>query len=814
MRMVTAILVHCIFVGCSSPGPAVSGREPSAQNGRQNHLDLSRIQGLVHAKYPARNSNANCHAAAEVGAGILTVLLSLPQENCFQEVKSPEAGDIGFLIDSEGALEKSYHSFVFVDSTQIFQKADPGWNVNPFELVSVGDSVNVQDFFRSHYPQYGKLQLKWGRYVPSNRCYLTRFQNWISTHRYDKTFGPVIRVAEAQAQGKTVPTDQVYFRSVARDVNKLSEGSNVPADLRDGVKALLHEYLVATEFEPSRKALVAEKAKTARMIALRYLQAALKNLKTDVEAKSILVASRPRYTWLNIATSDSVNTAYIQLPPGADINRLPNALIKSDVRDPKTGRPWKVKMAPNWFFTQFTSGRLSILGQNISWTYDDERLSIDGVQSERAIRIRYPDGKEKVVPVPLGISDLKGNEWPLENLFKQIRSNTESQWEIAEELPSADLGHLEFDPGSLNTFSQIERIPIAVRSALRVPFRLLIKDHYASILTLVRKRIKKHDEMASIPFFAKCLTFSKEALGKPSIKPIQLQENVRPEIIDSCLGLISPSTSPLGDSLIDQPTPKPLPKLYFGLRDPLRPTWTRPALILVHASQDFHYPVTIKANMEKRIETFHAQRNPVVFILHNDRFNDASYFVHPQLRDLNFYSEDGKHPLCEKCPEVTFGGGYIDYCFGLAVRSYIANYFRENMAGEVQINFALDSIYTEAVTRAGEEGAKTALAEFHEIGAAEFIKKRVAQYLETPQTKDVSSFICLNQQPVSQTCEQMAKTVQLSDFTVKDRGGRFYPYLKENHFEFRIQVDGRDAVYRLGDTRSGRTIIFNLITKE
>lgn len=795
-------LRHILIVACAL---AVGCATPIKNDGYAPHLKTSNIEGLVKAKFPPRYSNANCHAAAAVGSGILTVLLSLPQENCFQPVDSPHAGDIGFIVDKNGDLARSYHSFVYMNSSQIFQKADPGWNVHPFEIVTIERASTMRDYFRN-ISKYENLDLKWGRYVPSDRCYITRFQNWLSKSRGHSVFGPVIRHLEDRARGVEVDPDQSHFQTIVSQIDKIVQGQEIPVDLRDGVRSLLHEYLIAPGFESARKDLIAEKSTVANELGGAFKKAVLSDKRIAPQIKKVIGASYPRYTWLAVAAPDGIQTAYLELPYQTDVGRITSAIgkvgsLKSgdfvfqasgqadgsySVSNSRAGAHWQLKLAPYWFFTQFTSDQFEILNQKVTWSYDEERLQLEGVHSERSVVLRYPDGKQKMVPVPLDISNLRGEQWSLLSLFKQIQVNTESDFKVIKENPGQDLGKVEIDPHNLSSWQILERVPIPVRAKLRSPLRLLIQDHYPELVVAMQKRLRSDGRLNSIPFVLKCLTLPRESLNKDQVNPTEVVLGLRVDVVDSCLGLISPSTNVLADSLAGRPAPQPIAKRFFAFDDPGRPKWKQPALILTHASQEFHFPVTMKPAMQKWIDFFHQAGNPIAFIFHNDRFNDASYFVRPGPNDLAFYSEDGKNPLCENCPEVTFGGGYIDYCFGLAVRSYIANFFRDKTAGDIRINFALDSIYTEAVTKKGEEGAKTALSEMQEIGPSEFIKKRIGQYMER---------------------------AVLSDFAAKDKAGRFYPYLRLNDFAFRVQVDGRDFIDPVGDRSLNRRITFNLVTK-
>jgi hypothetical protein len=203
----------------------------------------------------------------------------------------------------------------------------------------------------------------------------------------------------------------------------------------------------------------------------------------------------------------------------------------------------------------------------------------------------------------------------------------------------------------------------------------------------------------------------------------------------------------------------------------------------------------------------------VAFLIHDDGFSDFSYFVHPKESDLVFYSETGKHPLCENCPEVTLAGGFIDWCLGLAARSYIANYFKDKPSGEIRLNFLADSIYTEADGGPATEGAVTALSEIRAKGIKSFVHRRIGSYLEHPKTKSASRALCSTKNPVTRECREMSPDVVLSEINGEDKDGRFYPFLRDNRFRIRIQVDGKDYFHPVGNSDSKRTVIFNVVTK-
>ncbi len=263
---------------------------------------------------------------------------------------------------------------------------------------------------------------------------------------------------------------------------------------------------------------------------------------------------------------------------------------------------------------------------------------------------------------------------------------------------------------------------------------------------------------------------------------------------------------------MNKPAPAPHTRKYFGLLDSGRPLWNKPTLMLVHLSQEFHYPVSIAA--EKWVTKFRSDGNPVVFLLHNDRFNDATYFIKPHPQDFVLHTESGQHPLCENCPTVTFAGGFIDFCLGLSVRGYIANYFRDKGSGEIQINLAVDSIYTETFVNSQSEGPITALMEIRKQGMLKFMRKRLSQYIENYTGNYAEDAICPIIKPMSKKCVEAAKGIVLSEVFGKAKdGARFYPYLNEKQFFFRFQVDGKDFAHPLGDRNFPRTIIFNVLTK-
>ncbi len=265
-------------------------------------------------------------------------------------------------------------------------------------------------------------------------------------------------------------------------------------------------------------------------------------------------------------------------------------------------------------------------------------------------------------------------------------------------------------------------------------------NNYEKIRRSVGELVNSQKSAEFLPRFLQCLVLPRETKKKK--EKIATVSDLKDDLIKECLGLSSISIRVLADSLLNQLAPAAIPKLYVSNQDPLRPQWMKPTFIVVHASQHFHFPVTIKKAMLKRIKVFRSRGNPVAFLIHNDGFNDASYFVRPNDGDLASYTETRKYPFCENCQEVTFAGGYIDWCLGLAVRTYIANYFRNHSTGEIRINLAADSIYTELKGPPGSEGAVTAQAEIEAIGKLKFIRNRIGPYLSNVKLNHIDEALC------------------------------------------------------------------------
>jgi hypothetical protein len=456
------------------------------------------------------------------------------------------------------------------------------------------------------------------------------------------------------------------------------------------------------------------------------------------------------------------------------------------------------------------AGHFSILGHDITWTQKGNVFAISGFKEQQKFRVRFENGKERIVSPPLA-HKLDGKRWELSELIYQIGSDTQSPIQDIKELPAISSDQIEFSPDSVESWHHIDRIPISVRAELRSQLKNFVRVRYGRIRRSVEVFLAANESPESLPKFLQCLVLPREttkAKGTPNTVSA-----FRDELMNPCLGLISPSTPVLADSLVNQPAPVPLQKIYFSHRDPSRPLWDNPTFIIVHASQDFHYPATMKSALEKRIKEFRKRAGKLAFLIHNDNFNDASYFVRPAVADIAFYTETGKHPLCENCRDVTFAGGFIDWCFGLALRSYIANYFRNHATGEIRINLAADSIYTEIRGPAGTEGAITALAEIQKNGERAFIRKRLGQYFSNPKLKDIGQALCWVSDGKNEACKMATAGVFLSEVDGRDNDGRFYPFFEENRFKFQIQVNGEELVQPLGDIASPRTIIFNVLTK-
>jgi hypothetical protein len=456
------------------------------------------------------------------------------------------------------------------------------------------------------------------------------------------------------------------------------------------------------------------------------------------------------------------------------------------------------------------AGHFSILGRDITWTQKDDEFAINGLKETQKFRVRFEAGKERIVSPP-SVIKLDGKRWETLELIRQIGLDTQSPIQDIKEIPAASSDLIKLSPDSIESWHHIDRLPISVRAELRSQLKNFVRVRYGRIRRSVEAFLAAKDSPESLPKFLQCLVFPRET--PKSKRTLVTVSAFRDELMDPCLGLNSPSTPSLADSLLNLPAPVPLQKIYFSHRDPSRPLWDKPTFIIVHTSQDFHYPATIKSALEKRIEEFRKQGGRLAFLIHNDNFNDASYFVRPAVADITFYTETGKHPLCENCRDVTFAGGFIDWCFGLAIRSYIANYFRNHSTGEIRINLAADSIYTEIKGPAGSEGAITALTEIQKDGERAFVRKRLGQYFNNPKLKDIGQALCWISDKKNEACKMAAAGVFLSEVDGRDNDGKFYPFFEENRFRFQIQLNGEELVQPLGDLASPRTITFNVLTK-
>lgn len=459
--------------------------------------------------------------------------------------------------------------------------------------------------------------------------------------------------------------------------------------------------------------------------------------------------------------------------------------------------------------SKLDTGYFSMFGSNISWKNTGDIFEIKGLKSDETIRLKFPSGKEKSYPVTQ-VQKLDGSIWETVALYRQIQANTQSETQVLEKKSSEHLKTVRLDPNDTQSWSTISQIPVAVRTQLRKPLRIFVRNNYSKILKSFRTTLGKRKRKDLAPFLS-CLVFPK---GKTeTMNPKILLKHFREDFFEPCFALISPSTNLLGDSLVNKELPTPLEKKYFAYNDEASPKWSKSTLFLVHTSQDFHHPFVMKDDLERRVAQFRKNKNPVVFLVHNDQFHDASYVVRPQQVDLTFFTETGQHPLCENCEEASFAGGYIDYCLGLAARSYIANYFRDRNAGEVRLNFLADSIYVETDSGPDSMGGNTALMEINKDGIQNFVEKRLGQYLTSSLSKDAARKICPIDNSADPKCQEFARQAGLADVRTQDKDGRQFPRLEDSRFFIRIQVDGQDYAYPIGDISSPKKVILNVVTQ-
>ena len=80
---------------------------------------------------------------------------------CFKVVTDPKVGDFGmFGYDS---MQLALHTVTLVGDHEIFQKANPGWDRNPWEIISISSTANIKSYF----PDKKDSDFKWARYTPS-----------------------------------------------------------------------------------------------------------------------------------------------------------------------------------------------------------------------------------------------------------------------------------------------------------------------------------------------------------------------------------------------------------------------------------------------------------------------------------------------------------------------------------------------------------------------------------------------------------------------------------------------------------------------
>jgi hypothetical protein len=449
------------------------------------------------------------------------------------------------------------------------------------------------------------------------------------------------------------------------------------------------------------------------------------------------------------------------------------------------------------------SGSFSILGNEITWQYQNDRFEIYGLRVGLPLKIYLNTGEKKII-WPISVANLNGDNWDPVDLFNQEQANVESSRQIvSQQVVGSEV--VVLNATDIDSWEKISLIPTPVRVGLRSPMRNFVRNNYRKLVIEIKRKLNSGVKKELLPEFLRYLAFPRDAMDSRVVSYFRMEE------FEIGLGTRMPFAAKLADGLMNKPAPTSYPRKFFAYLDPSRPQWNKPTLMLVHLSQEFHYPVSVKP--DKWIEQFRKEGHPIAFLFHNDKFNDASYLVKPQPQDFVLHTESGHHPLCENCPAVTFAGGFIDYCLGLSVRAYIANYFREKTSGQIQINLAADSIYTETFVDKGSEGPVTALMEIQKDGMLKFMHERIAQYIENYTGKYAPEAICPIHKPMTKKCIKASRGIVLSEMVGRDKANaRFYPHLKEKRYLFRFQVDGQDFAHPLGDEHSPRTIIFNVLT--
>jgi hypothetical protein len=341
-------------------------------------LETQKINGLVAMKFPPELSNVNCHATSMVATGVLTVLLPLPNDEvyfksgCFMEVPAPAPGDVGFFVDDSPPLSFALHSITYVSPSQIFQKENPGWKFNPWEITAINGIKDVPN----HFSNYHQAKLKWGRYRPGGGCFLTQFQMWIDQNRSSGIYAPMIQVLEERAAGNAnLKADPKSFAPILAETERLSRASTLDetqAVFQSNQRHLLHEYLILPEFKAQRAAIESQRLPVGTTIAQYLKQAVAKSKTVSDVVKKIFSAGQTTYTWSNIGLYDTTYTVYLHLPPGADADTYlvkaedieslnkeqsrfqvkfsMDGFIGVDVTGPELDHPWRVLIGPDWLF--------------------------------------------------------------------------------------------------------------------------------------------------------------------------------------------------------------------------------------------------------------------------------------------------------------------------------------------------------------------------------------------------------------------------------------------------------------------------------
>ena len=272
-------------------------------------VERDKIERLVQMRFPFERSQVNCHGTALLAAGIRTTLMAqdgqiLLDANCFDEVAEPLPGDLGIWAYGRPAT-MIFHSFLVLGSNQIFEKANPGWTENPFEVVHVARTK-----LATHHAQYGglggEIALAWRRYHPRPTCALTRFNAWVDVNRASPQFGPMIRTMEAMARGETPGVDAGDFLRTAANLPRFNSEDPFEAQL-----AQLHrEYLWIPQFKAARDELI--RVHRTKLAALhQHLVASLKKGHL-IELANLVAASEPVYHFWNVGTYDTAFDGYLR----------------------------------------------------------------------------------------------------------------------------------------------------------------------------------------------------------------------------------------------------------------------------------------------------------------------------------------------------------------------------------------------------------------------------------------------------------------------------------------------------------------------